>query len=1345
MSDPWLDEVVKLAEPETEEVDPWLDEVAARAAAVAEPVEEPAPFVLPGEITLAGPLTQEQRDAGAVQAIEREEQHLRGFAQRFLEGGEDEYAAQRFADKVPDRRKFLKILEEEIQKAPPKQRTIPSKFAQRFKRGMAGIGEGFRVFGQMLEGLPDQQMALEQEAQAMRRGYDPATSANPLLRGALGAAEMAPPMAQSLALGSVGRAGPFAFWYAKIAADDYQEFKADGFTEEEARLTAFITAAPQAAIELFFGGRGFKEFVPADVRRGAARAVVNVARHVVGITAKEWAEEPAQKAIQLGGKAYLDHIDENVKVDWKAEFGKTKAELAEAALVIPWLVAPGATVGGLARVAQIKDASRRNMKEVLPGVERWSKPRREAAVEVAKEIENAQAIPSDQAVPEEGGEVPVARRVQAPGGEDIQRLPEAGREVGYGEVPQAEEVPVARKVEMPPVARPDLESLSWPELRKRAKAAGVKIGASKPRLIEQIRAAEGGVPIARKLGRPELAIPATAPEARQLVRETDEARKQLGVPERRAEIIVEQEAQARLQADYAGERARLLSASRSGREFRDTDVRIARTIITQEGVQAIQSGDAKAIDDAVDLIWSYREARTETARAMRAGRDPVETPAQRQGRTIVEALLTPPSRITHKIEAALERGKDAEAERIRGLWREDINRLREKLKLLGLDLDRLNESTIDPVIAARALGTIQTAKADNWDAAYEYWNNAILSLPTTQAANIIGNLGHATWEMTAQRFTEALVNTIGGNPKEAQWGEFRHMLAGMLPGLSRGAQNFLRTWKSETPFLEAEFGRKAERKIEERGVSIAGKKGRLVRALGWRPLTAVDEFFKSLFAQIQVSAHAYRIAKAAGRKGSQLKASIAEQIANPKSEAWQLAIDDAVRLAFQERGGKVVQAILSVRKDVPGPRYVMPFVTTPGNIFRIGIRKSPLGLLSLANKIQRGIRTGTWKGVTPAIAEQILAWAFIAVLLSNDPDDPWITGAVKEMRRGPRYQARRTFPTQSVKIGGTWYSYSRIEPFATTISLMVDWMDAIKSGEPAVIAKVPFESLIGQVKNKTFLSGIGDFLNALDADQPAEALARWASSFAVSWVPNIVRGAGRARQDVYPYRGVWGKGPEWTTRLMRRTLQKTELGLIDDQPSVDLWGREAPRTPSPLGPRTDWLWRMTLPIRAKRENIAVGDQVIINWNGEHPDDEKYPALPSKRYTAKNGEKRYMNEEQYTQFLTLAGQAANQLIAHSTVDPEHPGEADLKVVTQSLSTARREAKKMLVVEWGGGAAAPEPETLANRILFGYRKNWKQGLKRRKGESRQSWIERRRWLRKRLGVTSPSHSSPRTPPP
>jgi hypothetical protein len=497
---------------------------------------------------------------------------------------------------------------------------------------------------------------------------------------------------------------------------------------------------------------------------------------------------------------------------------------------------------------------------------------------------------------------------------------------------------------------------------------------------------------------------------------------------------------------------------------------------------------------------------------------------------------------------------------------------------------------------------------------------------------------------------------------------------------------------------------------------------------------------KSVVAMMEVRAQAYRIAKSEGLEGEAMAHRMAELEADPDSVAWDEALELATRLMFQKRGGAFTQWILDGRRKLPGLRYFAPFVTTPSNIIVAGVRKSPLGSISMAHKIMKASRTGDWSKVPYAVAEQVLAGAILAALWSNDPDDPWITGADPESRRRTREGARRTLQPQSIHAFGMDWSYARVEPFATMAGISVDGINAFKLGTVQQIPNRAFRAIVGQVKNKTYMQSFSDIFKVIDSEGGPDRFAKWAANFATSWIPNIIRTTGRARHEVYPERMIWGKDWEWAKRFGKRTLQRFELGLIPEEPSIDAWGREAPTSKAPISyPATNFLWRMVVPVRTKDRVITKGDRMMVAWNNRHPheDEQFHWRRAEPKYTDYRKEPKHMTDKQYTQFLRLAGQSANYLVENFPgLNVEEPDDADMRVVKDAITKARAQAKEILREEWLlGKKTTPTPGRLARQI----RKDWIGNLvyvktsnppKERKGEAADDYRMRLRNYRQRV---------------
>ena len=73
-------------------------------------------------------------------------------------------------------------------------------------------------------------------------------------------------------------------------------------------------------------------------------------------------------------------------------------------------------------------------------------------------------------------------------------------------------------------------------------------------------------------------------------------------------------------------------------------------------------------------------------------------------------------------------------------------------------------------------------------------------------------------------------------------------------------------------------------------------------------------------------------------------------------------------------------------------------------------------------------------------ARQLLAFGATAAIWNGvGAQSPFITGAAAgQNRKGERDEQYRNAPPMSIRIGDTWHSYARVEPFATALGSMVN-------------------------------------------------------------------------------------------------------------------------------------------------------------------------------------------------------------------------------------------------------------------------------------------------------------------
>lgn len=813
-------------------------------------------------------------------------------------------------------------------------------------------------------------------------------------------------------------------------------------------------------------------------------------------------------------------------------------------------------------------------------------------------------------------------------------------------------------------------------------------------------------------GRPDLANPGIVQPVREVVNEVDQARTESGEPGVRSDSEVQAEAQARFKKNPEGEKKAILTKIRQGGQLDDKETLIAHALINRDTLKALTGTNADRLAEAQHLIWSYRQGGTEQARAFRMRRDQSLSPEDRIA-NLGQAILTPPVEVTDRVKELLNNGQVDQANKIMRTWAQRAKQTVDGLKKQGIDLEdlALPEKLTNPVAMARTLNRLSALRAEWGDKVMEYWINAVLSGPTTHVVNQTSNAAATAWEYALQRPVEALVSQIPGlrgKQDVATVGELRHVYTALLKSLPQAMRNTFRSFQAETDILEFERNAQANAgKMDDyKGAAIGGWHGRLIRTPG-RALAAGDSLWKTIIARAEVTALAYRRAKAENHSISakDLQATIEKQLNDPSSPVWEDALLTAKELTFQKpMEGKVGQAIASARSyELPGGlkplAFVVPFVRTPWNIFATGLRKSPLGSVTLAARMARkGLRAasktddGKWdysaKHMAGHVAEQIIAWGGMAALYSlaqsggtKDKDSrPFITGtgtAGFGKDRGKREYQQRSEPVTSIRIGDTWYNYGRLEPIATTLAAMVDLAREAGSDKPNGEKVTTLANKIaGQVNNKTFLQGTSDILNVLtNPDQNAE---RYATTFASSWVPNVIRQPLRSAQENIPeskplpqVEGESG-GMIALRRLGQQAFPLEDTGPV---PKVDVWGREIPRYPGAQTTVVERILRGLSPVQIKGDTANDLDLWLRSWNETHPDDAHWPETPPA-YRIIDGKRVNYTGAEYHDLLVDAGKLAVESAKKRRLTARPADEDSMKELDQIIRQSRAQARQAL---------------------------------------------------------------------
>jgi len=613
----------------------------------------------------------------------------------------------------------------------------------------------------------------------------------------------------------------------------------------------------------------------------------------------------------------------------------------------------------------------------------------------------------------------------------------------------------------------------------------------------------------------------------------------------------------------------------------------------------------------------------------------------------------------------------------------------------SVEVSILKGADLSDVTDVYRIMRIHSAAASNgFDMLREYWINNLLSGPVTQFKNATSNLLFGTWNLVASRGLESLVNIVARNDKSASMGEFTAIMKSLAPAWGRGVRLAKLAWETESDHfahmvLDEHLSLMDTGPAGEyRQTAIPGKVGRVVRMPG-RALMFADGFFKGLFGTMEAAAHAHRIAKAEGLApgSAQFQARMDSLVAEPGSEAWIAAVRQAETNTFQNQLDPAKNPVDAVPKLIISASHskhlmvrlvatlLFPFTKTPYNVYREGLRRSPLGAVLLAGqaakagwvKLQGGqLRTDVPPALIKAFAEQVFAWTGTLLLLSaieGDDDDYdkkfLITGSAPKDRGGRDMQERTSGGAYVIKWGKTVIPYGGIEPIATVLGTVADMVRTAKTdGTVAEKTNAIFHAVKRGAIDKTFLQGLKGISDLLANDETSGGpsmpeKARRAVLQAI--VPNIIRQPLRNSDSNVPD----SAGAPWwwdAVPIPGEAEARVNAGS----------GEDKQRTGTAMS-------RIFIPSAIKpEENVSPIDKALKAWNRSHPDDEYNPqGVPNSMEM--NKQRIDLSPKALHYLNKRSGTLARKMLANTKLSGD---ERSVKLIKKAYEDARSRAREEL---------------------------------------------------------------------
>lgn len=426
----------------------------------------------------------------------------------------------------------------------------------------------------------------------------------------------------------------------------------------------------------------------------------------------------------------------------------------------------------------------------------------------------------------------------------------------------------------------------------------------------------------------------------------------------------------------------------------------------------------------------------------------------------------------------------------------------------------------------------------------EYFINSILSGLATPAANVLGNLAFMKM-LTGERvlasklestgFRQWIERALAGTetPQERVGGEAWEMAKALHKakfGLPKALAEAWRAFKNEdlysgikgefhTPSIPGRFGKwvrtpgrvmdaldvgaKAAAKSAEKAAQVIRAAVLEGKKKGWNA-----EKVQARMREIEADLNRYVELENARRDGVSLDKADMEWLVRNRTTLGQMmkSMDSVADVAtLRDDVTKLTRYLMMARGTYPWLTFLVPFIKTPERILVQAVRRTPVGLA----KTLYNVKKGTLKG---GEAADRIAAGMIGSMVSGGiymaAADGLITGGGPSDPAERRNWEKTGKKPYAVKVGKKWISLARIEPLATTLGFAADLAEAKDAKTAGDVWDKLHYSVINNVANKTYLTGIINVAEALG--DPERYGARMQKQLVGALVPNLLASAARA-------------------------------------------------------------------------------------------------------------------------------------------------------------------------------------------------------------------------------------------
>lgn len=478
------------------------------------------------------------------------------------------------------------------------------------------------------------------------------------------------------------------------------------------------------------------------------------------------------------------------------------------------------------------------------------------------------------------------------------------------------------------------------------------------------------------------------------------------------------------------------------------------------------------------------------------------------------------------------------------------------------------------------------ALARTSDAVFESFVAGILSGPSTQVANLVGNTAVALWSgverqaavgisKVARRgagegVTQAEVNGYIGGMVHGFGASLRVSSAGRA-GIAEAAGMFLTgnrdaamgvlqknademggfwtallTGEGKAGGPTADFMSPNQFTASPRVPAISsqalhldsdGYLGQAVDYLGaairtpLRLLGAADDAFKSAYYVGELHAQATRDGLSKGLNGKELYEHIAQFVDSPTREARKAALESAGKGTFQNPLGDKLQWASDMQRNLPFARWVLPIIKTPLNVVSYVGGRTPM-LRTYSDAVKADLEAG---GARADIANaRLAAGALLYLTGAGLAESGLFTGGGESDQSAEGLSGPAPY---SLKVGDNWIALNRMAPLGMFLGLSAD-MSALKDHwsehEAPALVGAAILALSRNISSQTMTAGLSDLVDALNQAQRGNTsrLSQWGNNLTASVATPFSGMLRTIARDEDPYaKEVWDLADAFKSRL----------------------------------------------------------------------------------------------------------------------------------------------------------------------------------------------------------------------